>query len=106
MRKNVKKKILISIFSFIVIIGIIIGLYYKQHPTYYKYNDNWIIGRTVSEIEERYGSFDDSIDSGLTIYKAYCIKEGNDINRRYYWIVVDKKTEKATKVYTAGIKGG
>lgn len=37
----------------------------EKHPTYHAYEDEWIIGKTVEEIEERYGEVD--IDDTYTI---------------------------------------
>ena len=32
--------------------------YKKQHPTYWKYDDSYILGNTIQNIESRYGRFD------------------------------------------------
>ena len=42
----------------IVIIITSVCLFISSRSTYYKYNDWWIIGRSVEEVETRYGEFD------------------------------------------------
>lgn len=37
---------------------LIIGLFWYSHPTHFKYNDRFIIGRSSKQIVERYGEFD------------------------------------------------
>ena len=44
---------------FVVLISIVFIMFYKkQHPTYWKYDDSYILGNTIQNIESRYGRFD------------------------------------------------
>ena len=52
-----KKKILISAICAVVILALSIGIFWYYHPTYYKYNDRFIIGNTDEKIIEKYGEF-------------------------------------------------
>jgi len=54
--KNKKSLLCISIAVLIIIT--FIGRYWYLHPTHYKYSDRFIIGKSVSQIVERYGEFD------------------------------------------------
>ncbi len=53
-----KKKKIICISACVCVFLIIVVLWICSHQTYYKYNDWWVIGRTIPEIEARYGDFD------------------------------------------------
>lgn len=53
--KKVKK--ILVIFACIIIIVIILCMYSCSHACCWKYNDWWIVGRHVDEVEERYGEF-------------------------------------------------
>ncbi|HAO61409.1 MAG TPA: hypothetical protein DCQ90_05610 [Erysipelotrichaceae bacterium] len=37
---------------------IIIGLFWYSHPTHFKYNERFIVGKSAKQIVERYGEFD------------------------------------------------
>ncbi len=52
-----KKKILITSICAIIVLALSIGIFWYYHPTYYKYNDRFIIGNTAEEIIEEYGEF-------------------------------------------------
>ena len=52
-----KKKIWIASICFMIILALSIGVFWYYHPTYYKYNDRFIIGNTAEEIIEAYGAF-------------------------------------------------
>jgi len=52
-----KKKILISAICAVVVFALSISIFWYYHPTYYKYNDHFIIGNTAEEIIEEYGKF-------------------------------------------------
>ena len=86
-----RKKIIVLISVIAIIVAILI--FHSYHPTYWKYNDIWIIGKTSDEITDRYGEFDtwwgnakayeigESLDDyiwrkymGGPPYKYYCIR--------------------------------
>lgn len=52
-----KKKIIISVVSLVLLLSVLTAIFFYYHPTYYKYNDRFIIGNTADEIIERYGEF-------------------------------------------------
>lgn len=52
-----KKKILIISICAIIALSLAIGIFGYCHPTYYKYNDRFIIGNTAERIIEEYGDF-------------------------------------------------
>lgn len=52
-----KKKILIISICAIITLSLAIGIFWYYHPTYYKYNDRFIIGNTAEQIIEEYGEF-------------------------------------------------
>ena len=91
-----KKKIIIAISSFTVVIALIVSsvfVFRHYYPTHYPYDDGFIIGSTEEEIVEKYGEFDRQ--SGPYIpntnyYKSYLIHEasgdiifGSDYNTFY-----------------------
>lgn len=51
------KKIIISIIIFLFLL-VLAFLFFQSHPTYYKYNDKWVIGNKITDVENRYGEFD------------------------------------------------
>ena len=51
------KKIYISCTCAFLILIFSIGLFWYYHPTYYRFNDRFIIGNTADEITEKYGAF-------------------------------------------------
>lgn len=65
---KIKKAIIIIPLIALLLIGI--TLFLLSHQTYYKYNDWWVVGKSMSEIEERYGEFDIELGSrkGYFIY--------------------------------------
>ena len=46
-----------ALFLSAALLGFVL-LFVCSHPTYYKYNDWWVQGRTLSQVEARYGPFD------------------------------------------------
>lgn len=101
---KIKKCIIIISAIVLLIVGAI--LYLLSHQTYYKYNDWWVIGKTMSEIEERYGEFD--IEQGSQI--GYFIYTDNgwimpDHLDHYYYIEFDENGI-ATEVLDSVQPGG
>lgn len=58
--KNNKKLFvfLLSVLILIVIVFTGIKIFQYYHPTYYKFNDRFVIGNSIENIEERYGPLD------------------------------------------------
>lgn len=52
-----KKKIIISVVSLAVLLSSLAAIFFYYHPTYYKYNDRFVIGNTADKITEKYGEF-------------------------------------------------
>lgn len=58
--KNNKKLFvfLLSVLILIVMVFTGIKIFQYYHPTYYKFNDRFVIGNSIENIEERYGPLD------------------------------------------------
>lgn len=84
------KKTLVIIIAVIAVLSAVIS-YFCFHPTFYKYNDAWIIGRSIDEVEERYGEFDLDWDyrKGYYIYNddRGFLPDGLD---HYYYMEYDE----------------
>lgn len=52
-----KKKIRITFICAIIVLALSISIFWYYHPTFYKYNDRFIIGNTAEKITEKYGEF-------------------------------------------------
>ena len=52
-----KKKIIIILVSFILIVVALFGVFKYFRPTHFAYNDRFIVGNTQEKIEEKYGEF-------------------------------------------------
>jgi len=99
-----KKKFLIvgiTIAVIIYIIYLLLLFFLWCHRNGTKYNDSWIMGKTVEQIEEKYGEFDyvDKDQDG-NMYKAtYKVKiNGFRVtvdNEQLYYVISFNKEEKA-----------
>ncbi|NTW96673.1 MAG: hypothetical protein HGB31_08655 [Erysipelotrichaceae bacterium] len=78
-----------------LILLIVGGFYWYDHPTHFKYNDRFIIGNQVSSIIDKYGKFDKIFyveDSTTEIYSAGYIVEDAKVSffgtsiEKYYMI--------------------
>ena len=102
-----KKVIIISIVGLIIIAGLSLWWFFNTHATYYKYNDKWIIGRNINEVEEKYGKFDEDHKSfnvkGYYAYKSSFIMPSKAPT--YYWMEYDKNGI-VVKVFLTGPVGG
>ncbi|MDE6251387.1 MAG: hypothetical protein K2M78_01935 [Lachnospiraceae bacterium] len=106
MVKNKFTKKLIVIILILVILQIVILIVYFSHSTYWKYNDWWIVGNDIDNVEKRYGEFD--FDYGNR--KAYYIGKDDAMimpshSPQYYWMELDDNGI-VTQVYIAGPIGG
>ena len=72
-----KKKILIPALIAILLLSISIGIFWYSHPTHYRYNDRFILGRSADEITAKYGAFDSVLqnETGEMICGIYQIRE-------------------------------
>ena len=72
-----KKKILLSVICTMILLVLSIGIFHYYHPTHYKFNDCFIIGKTEEDIVERYGEFTKSCrnESGEITYGTYMIRD-------------------------------
>ena len=72
-----KKKILLSVICTMILLVLSIGIFHYYHPTHYKFNDCFIIGKTEEDIVERYGEFTKSRrnESGEITYGTYMIRD-------------------------------
>ncbi len=71
-----KKKIIIVSISAVMISAIAAGIYWHYHPTYYKFNDLFIIGNSAEEITKKYGDFS----------KAWFDEDNGELHRAFYMI--------------------
>ena len=77
-------KVICFIGAFIILLELtIMGTYYIFHPTHYKYNDVWIKGKTIEEIEKRYGE-----SEKLLSYNGYSYGD-NYIGYQVYSLATD-----------------
>jgi len=83
-KKKIFKIKLIVIFIVILYMAI---MFFRTHSTFYKYNDQWIIGRTQEEIEAMYGEFTYKEDDKAAYY-MYMFKDMfSDIESPCYYVV-------------------
>jgi hypothetical protein len=94
--KNKKILPFVSITALIIITTI--GTYWYFHPTHYKYNDRFIIGKSISQIVKRYGEFDrvfytdlseTVIHSGLYLVKPTVVGFMGTSWPEYYTIIFE-----------------
>ena len=52
-----KKKVFTISLCTILILALAIGVFWYYHPTYYQFNDRFVLGSTAEEITEKYGEF-------------------------------------------------
>lgn len=53
-----KKKIALSAVGVFAVLVLAVGVFWYFHPTYYKFNDRFILGNSEDGITEKYGEFD------------------------------------------------
>ena len=100
-----RRYLLIGMIAFIPAV-LLLTLLLFSHRTYYQYNDMWIIGRSVTDVKNRYGEFD--LYNGA--YAAYYIYTDNrgflpDHLKHYYYMYYDEN-EIVTRVTDACQPGG
>ena len=72
-----KKKRILVILCAIAVPALVIGIFHYYHPTYYQFNDRFIMGKTEAEIVEKYGEFTkiERNESGEITYGTYMVRE-------------------------------
>ena len=101
------KKLIILIFIVLALILLTFIIIFKHnHKHSLKYNDNWIIGRNITEIEKRYG---DTIEFSERERAYYLYKDtiGPMANGQEMYYIMRLNHEYIVKeVYIAGPPGG
>ena len=75
--KFLNKKIIFILIYTLIILLLLIAVYWYYHPTHYKFNDRFIIGKTAEKIIQKYGEFSKSQynkEDEIT-YGAYMIRD-------------------------------
>lgn len=100
------KKLIILIFIVLALILLTFIIFKHNHKYSIKYNDNWIIGRNITEIEKRYG---DTIEFSERerAYYLYKDKIGPMANGQEMYYIMRLNHEYIVKeVYISGPPGG
>lgn len=79
--QNVRRCIASLVISALLFVGS--TAYFVSHPTYYKYNDDWIEKHTLEEIQDRYGKFD-LVQPGM---RGYYIYTDASTSQWYYYCI-------------------
>lgn len=69
-KKKLNQRIVICFLLSIGMLGVVI-VFGCSHSTYYKYNDWFILGNSISAVEKRYGKFDLDNKKGEVGYYIY-----------------------------------
>ncbi len=72
-----KKRMIIVLVCCILTVITLVCVFKYYHPTYFSYNDRFIIGNTQANIEEKYGKFYhiDKNNDGEIIRGVYMIRD-------------------------------
>jgi hypothetical protein len=72
----------------IAVFIVVVGSFWYCHPTHYRYNDRFIIGSTIEQIEEKYGEMYRwyNPDEELEPIGLYHVKKVNYDLHRFYEI--------------------
>ena len=109
-KKKWNKKIVVAFILNLVLLGCT-KLFISSHSTYYRYNDWWILGNEISEVQEKYGEPDlGNYAQGKSGEVGYYIYTDNgpimpDYLEHYYYIKYNEDGI-VTKVYVSGQPGG
>lgn len=77
-RKQKRKVPPVLLFASTVALLLLFGLFCFSHPTYYQYNDVWIVGKHIRAVEEKYGTFNKgNIQEGVAGRVAYYLYKNN-----------------------------
>lgn len=85
-----RKKWLVFLLSILILIALTfsgIRIFQYYHPTYYKFNDRFIIGNSIENIEDRYGplEFAGYTSDGLKIGRYFADEGVPDIDIASLW---------------------
>ncbi len=102
-----KKTLLLAIASLGLAFSIFVGVFWYHHPTYYRFNDRYIIDNTKDHIIEKYGEPHSAGEKTIT----YMIRDNTpDLIMSYdnsLWYVIDFEDDVAVNVYLRkGYVGG
>ena len=89
-----------------IIILILIIIFAISHKTYFKYNDWWIIGKNINDIQKKYGKFDK--EYGKTACYYLYTNDGPVMSDHlpYYYCMDYDENKIIKKVYKTGPLGG
>ena len=102
---------------FVLAIILFIVLFATSHSTSLKYNDWWIVGNSIQNVEQRYGKFDrtyygvydGTFNENGDIVGYYLYEDNSPImpshNPMYYWIKYNSDGI-VEKVYVDTVPGG
>ena len=102
-----RKTIATVTLAFVILITSI--FLYFSNRIYWKYDNQWILGKTKEQVEARYGKFDYQIHEKSV---AYLIDDGNkapftaDEKAAEYYFMVFNAKGKCIKIYVGGKPGG
>lgn len=82
MRTKTKRWLIIGaiVICILLMLSLILVVFFYYHPTYYKFNDRFIIGSSIDEIVERYGPFDGIDFNNREAYDKYAETKEYSIN--------------------------
>lgn len=107
-QERTKKRGKAIMWGAILLIVISLAVWFWCHPTSYRYNDRWILGKGREQIQAKYGDFD-QIDGNGKRAGYYLDKDNGPIMPShlpvYYWIDFDE-SGKAVKISKGGPMGG
>lgn len=110
-RQQKRKMPSVLLFTSAAALILLSALFCHSHPTYYKYNDVWIVGKNIHAVEEKYGTFQKSeIHEEVAGRVAYYLYNDNgpimpDYLDHYYYIEYDENGI-VCRVYAGAQAGG
>lgn len=100
-----KKKTIITSVCILILFAAFVGMFWYSHPTHYRYNDRFVLGRGAEEITQKYGEFSKewvNEDTGELTRAFYRIRDNTpDLGMEYddsLWYEIHFKDGVATEV--------
>lgn len=106
-KEKIKKRgktVTVIIFTLLIILLITVAfVYWRSHPTHYKFEDGWVMGNNKEEIVKRYGLFDklnyktkNGKETDIIYSAGYLVKKGDFYSslptpEQYYLIYFDEQ---------------
>lgn len=87
--KKSKKPVVIT-GAVLMLISVAVNYYVFSHATYYRYNDNYVLGNTLEKIEKRYGPVDEKWNRAGEECAAYKTEADLDQVQNYYIMYFDE----------------